>query len=59
MGDLMRFQTIAALSEEKAQPQAANNETALIRMSNQGSRTPIVFVHGGHGMVDGYGQARP
>ncbi|MFD4878375.1 alpha/beta fold hydrolase [Streptomyces sp. NPDC058420] len=56
MGDLMRFQTITALSEEKAQPQAANNETALIRMSNQGSRTPIVFVHGGHGMVDGYGR---
>ncbi|WP_103509427.1 alpha/beta fold hydrolase [Streptomyces sp. SM13] len=56
LGDLMRFQTIAELSAEKAQPQAANTETALIRMSNQGSRTPIVFVHAGHGMVDGYGR---
>ncbi|MFF4171313.1 phosphopantetheine-binding protein [Streptomyces sp. NPDC001744] len=56
MGDLMRFQTIAELSAEKAQPQAANAEIALIRMSNQGARTPIVFVHAGHGMVDGYGR---
>ncbi|MCX4675338.1 phosphopantetheine-binding protein [Streptomyces sp. NBC_01433] len=56
LGDLMRFQTIAELSAEKAQPQAANSEIALIRMSNQGSRTPIVFVHAGHGMVDGYGR---
>ncbi|MEU8957532.1 phosphopantetheine-binding protein [Streptomyces sp. NPDC048518] len=56
MGDLMRFQSIAALSAEKAQPQAANAEHALIRMSNQGTRTPIVFVHAGHGMVDGYGR---
>ncbi|QNE75863.1 alpha/beta fold hydrolase [Streptomyces finlayi] len=56
MGDLMRFQTIAELSTEKAQPQAANTESALIRMSNRGSRTPIVFVHAGHGMVDGYGR---
>lgn len=56
LGDLMRFQTIAELSAEKAQPQAANTEHALIRMSNQGARTPIVFVHAGHGMVDGYGR---
>ena len=56
MGDLLRFQTIAELSAEKAQPQAANTEHALIRMSNQGSRTPIVFIHAGHGMVDGYGR---
>ncbi|MFG2637079.1 phosphopantetheine-binding protein [Streptomyces sp. NPDC048362] len=56
MGDLLRFQTIADLSAEKAQPQAANPERALIRMSNQGTRTPIVFVHAGHGMVDGYGR---
>ncbi|MFJ6696343.1 phosphopantetheine-binding protein [Streptomyces sp. NPDC091272] len=56
MGDLMRFQTIAELSAQKAQPQAANTEIALLRMSNQGSRTPIVFVHAGHGMVDGYGR---
>lgn len=56
MGDLLRFQTIAKLSAEKAQPQVANTECALIRMSNQGARTPIVFVHAGHGMVDGYGR---
>ncbi|WP_435059920.1 phosphopantetheine-binding protein [Streptomyces sp. bgisy060] len=56
LGDLMRFQTVAELSAERARPQAANTETALIRMSNQGARTPIVFVHAGHGMVDGYGR---
>ncbi|AWS40468.1 phosphopantetheine-binding protein [Streptosporangium sp. 'caverna'] len=54
MGDLLRFQTIAKLSAEKAQPQAANAERALIRMSNPGARTPIVFIHAGGGMVDGY-----
>ncbi|WP_432124431.1 phosphopantetheine-binding protein [Streptomyces sp. C10-9-1] len=56
MGDLLRFQTIAELAAEKAQPQAANAEHALIRMSNPGPRTPIVFVHAGLGMVDGYGR---
>lgn len=54
MGDLLRFQTITKLSAAKAQPQAANADRALIQMSNPGSRTPIVFVHAGHGMVDGY-----
>lgn len=56
IGDLMRFQTIAALATQKAQPRAANTERALIRMSNQGTRTPIVFVHAGLGMVDAYGR---
>ncbi|MFE3071904.1 alpha/beta fold hydrolase [Streptomyces sp. NPDC059247] len=56
MGDLLRFQTIAGLAAEKAQPQAANSERALIRMSDGGDGTPLVFVHAGHGMVDGYGR---
>ncbi|WP_371669345.1 alpha/beta fold hydrolase [Streptomyces sp. NBC_00289] len=54
MGDLLRFRTIEGLTSNKAQPQAANGERAVIRMSNQGSRTPIVFLHPGTGMVDGY-----
>ena len=54
MGDLLRFRSIAGLTSHKAQPQAANGERAVIRMSNQGSRIPIVFLHAGIGMVDGY-----
>lgn len=54
MGDLMRFQTIAELRAHKAKALAANPEKALIRMSNEGMRTPIVFVHAGGGVVDGY-----
>ncbi|MGW7432855.1 thioesterase domain-containing protein [Streptomyces sp. NPDC054861] len=54
MGDLLRYRTISALSANKAQLQAANTERSVIRMSNQGSRTPLLFIHPGLGLVDGY-----
>ncbi|MEV4944190.1 phosphopantetheine-binding protein [Streptomyces sp. NPDC053755] len=54
MGDLLRHRTIRALSAHKALLQAANTERSVIRMSNQGSRTPLLFIHPGLGLVDGY-----
>lgn len=54
MGDLLRFRTIRAISANKALLQAANTERTVIRMSNQGSRTPLLFIHPGFGLVDGY-----
>ncbi|MFB7369216.1 alpha/beta fold hydrolase [Streptomyces sp. NPDC056222] len=54
MGDLLRHRTIGALSTHKAPAKAANTERAVIRMSNQGSRTPLLFIHPGLGLVDGY-----
>ncbi|MET9434117.1 thioesterase domain-containing protein [Streptomyces sp. NPDC006551] len=54
MGDLLRYRTVRALSANKALSQAANTERAIIRLSNQGSRTPLVLIHPGLGLVDGY-----
>ncbi|MEU8758529.1 thioesterase domain-containing protein [Streptomyces sp. NPDC048659] len=55
MGDLLRHRTISKLCANKALLQAAPTERSVIRMSNQGSRTPLVFIHPGIGLVDGYG----
>ncbi|MER8045620.1 thioesterase domain-containing protein [Streptomyces sp. NPDC094032] len=55
MGDLLRHRTIRKLCAAKALLQTAPTERSVIRMSNQGARTPLVFIHPGMGLVDGYG----
>lgn len=54
MGDLISYPTIRDLTANKALHQAANTERMIVRMSNRGSRTPIVFIHPGLGLVAGY-----
>ncbi|MFC7310686.1 alpha/beta fold hydrolase [Streptomyces monticola] len=54
MGDMLRHRTVANLVAHKTLPQAANPHRVLVRMSNRGSRTPLVFVHPVTGLLFGY-----
>src|SRR5689334_5564975 len=45
MSDLLRYPSVRALAANKATPQMANTERALVRMRTGGSRTPIIFIH--------------
>lgn len=54
LSDLLRHSSVRALTANKALPQAANPERAIVRMRSSGSRTPIVFVHPMTGLVFAY-----
>ncbi|CAI9002090.1 Thioesterase domain-containing protein [Pseudomonas sp. IT-P171] len=54
LGDLLRYPTIRELATDGSQLQAANQERAIIRMSNRGSKIPIIFIHPVSGLVFAY-----
>jgi thioesterase domain-containing protein len=54
LGDLLRYPSVRELVANKALPQAASAERAIVRMRNAGSRTPIIFVHPMTGLVFAY-----
>lgn len=54
LGDLLRYPTIRELATDGSQLQAANEERAIVRMSNRGSKIPIIFIHPVSGLVFAY-----
>ncbi|OXR34970.1 alpha/beta fold hydrolase [Pseudomonas umsongensis] len=54
LGDLLRYPTIRELATDGSQLQVANQERAIIRMSNRGSKIPIIFIHPVSGLVFAY-----
>jgi thioesterase domain-containing protein/acyl carrier protein len=54
MGDLLRHPTIEDLLASRTSASAANSDRLIVRMSNRGSRVPIVFVHPVTGLVFAY-----
>lgn len=54
LGDLLRYPTIRELATDGSQLQAANEERVIIRMSNRGSKIPIIFIPPVSGLVFAY-----
>jgi len=54
LSDLLRYPSVRALAANKALLQAANTERTIVRMSNRGARTPILFIHPVGGLVFAY-----
>jgi thioesterase domain-containing protein/acyl carrier protein len=54
LSDLLRYPSVRGLAANKALPQAASAERAIVRMRNAGSRTPIIFIHPMTGLVFAY-----
>lgn len=54
LGEFLRRPTIAALLADAPAGQLVNDSEAIIRMSNRGARTPIIFVHPANGLVLAY-----
>lgn len=54
MGDLIAHPSAGELAANKALRQAANTERVMLRLSNRGTKTPIVLVHPGLGIIASY-----
>src|SRR5438445_7427502 len=54
MGDILTHRTIRDLTANKTLLQAANTERVILRMSNRGTRTPIIFIHPVSGLIFAY-----
>jgi len=51
LGDFLRRPTLTEMLEDSPTCQLVNDSTAVVRFSNRGSKTPIVFVHPADGLV--------
>jgi len=52
--DLLRHPNIRELTSQRGAPQAAHPERAIVRMSNRGGETPMIFIHPVSGLLFAY-----
>ena len=54
ISDLLRHPSVAELSSNRGAPQAAHPDRAIVRMSNRGGETPLIFIHPVSGLLFAY-----